>query len=166
MGSSSLVANPPFTSVVRTASIGHIHPSLTAPQGCWPSSWICTKRKIDHALLTATPQELTLHTVQRLPDTCAAHEQYYGQTLERLLEGCSAPAEAAAMICAAATGFCDSVVARAVARVEAKDERASGLPAATDQQSLRMPASLRHTDAVHAATAQELPPTSLHVSVV
>ena len=41
------------------------------------------------------------------------------------------------MICAAATGFCCSVVARAVASVEAKDELAPGLPAVKNQQSLR-----------------------------
>ena len=63
------------------------------------------------------------------------------------------------MICAAATGFCDSVVARAVARVEAKDERASGLPAARHQQFLSMPAYPRLTCAVHPAMLQKLPTT-------
>ena len=69
------------------------------------------------------------------------------------------------MICAAATGFWASVVARAVARVDAKDERASGLPAARHQHSVSI---LAYPETCHVLPcSRDYPlPHSIFVSVI
>ena len=82
------------------------------------------------------PSTFLLHEVQNVAVTQQAG-QYAGEQLKITFKSGGAPAEAAAMICAAASGCCVAVVARAVARVEAKGERASGLPAATLQNCLK-----------------------------